>query len=117
VSPSSGISHFALYGQIARLAGADAVVIPHLGGRFAFGEPDCRAIAEGTAVPMGGLAQSFPAPAGGLRLEGVPALCDFYGGELVVLVGGDARRLGLEEGCRRLLDTVRAWSETQGAPR
>src|SRR5690606_18996944 len=34
--PEHGMAHGALYGQIARVAGADATIFPSYGGRFSF---------------------------------------------------------------------------------
>lgn len=91
-SPDSGISHYALFGQLMRLAGADAAIYPHAGGRFAFSADDCRAIIAGTAVPMGQLRPSFPAPGGGMTLQRGAELKAFYGQEVMYLVGGDLLR-------------------------
>lgn len=91
-SPDSGISHYALFGQIMRLAGADAAIYPHAGGRFAFSREDCRAILAGTEVAMGQLRPSFPAPGGGMTLQRSAELKAFYGSEVMYLVGGDLLR-------------------------
>ena len=91
-SPDQGISHYALFGQLMRLAGADAAIYPHAGGRFAFSADDCRAIAAGTAVTMGHLRASFPAPGGGMTLQRSAELKEFYGTEVMYLVGGDLLR-------------------------
>ena len=100
-----------LHGQLARLTGADVVIFPHHGGRFTVTEAECRAVASALGEPMGTLAPSLPAPAGGMLFERVPEICDFYGGELVLLIGGDLRRHGrdLEEGSRQLRDLVERW--------
>jgi ribulose-bisphosphate carboxylase large chain len=102
-SPDNGISHFALFGQLMRLAGADAVIFPHAGGRFGFSPEDCRAIADGTQAPLGELQSIFPAPGGGMSLERIPELREFYGSEVIFLVGGDLLRNGaeIEKSCER----------------
>lgn len=41
---NSGISHSALFGQITRLARADAVIYPNFGGRFSFNRKECESI-------------------------------------------------------------------------
>jgi ribulose-bisphosphate carboxylase large chain len=101
--PDGGISHYALFGQIARLAGADAAIYPNYGGRFPFSEEDCRAIVEGTAVRMGPIKPIFPVPGGGMSLERLPDMLDFYGREVILLIGGDLHRHGpdLVATCRR----------------
>jgi len=101
--PDGGISHYALFGQIARLAGADAAIFPNYGGRFPFSEEDCRAIIEGTGVPMGSIKPSFPVPGGGMSLQRLPEMLDFYGREVILLIGGDLHRHGpdLVATCRR----------------
>lgn len=101
-SPDSGISHFALFGQIARLAGADASIFPGFGGRFAFSREECERILTGTLTPMGALAPIFPAPGGGMSLSRMPDLAEVYGKDVILLVGGDLFRHGpdLTENCR-----------------
>ncbi len=88
----SGISHYALFGQLARLAGADGSIYPNYGGRFAFTRDDCRAIAEGTAVEMGEVEPIFPAPGGGMSLDQIPDMRLTYGRELIFLIGGALHR-------------------------
>ena len=86
--PESGISHYALFGQIARLAGADASIYPNYGGRFSFSRKECKSIVEGCRAPMGRLQPIFPCPGGGMSLGRVPELLKFYGDEVILLVGG-----------------------------
>ncbi len=88
----SGISHYALFGQLARLAGADGSIYPNYGGRFAFTRDDCRAIAEATAARMGDLEPIFPAPGGGMSLDQIPDMLATYGRELIFLIGGALHR-------------------------
>lgn len=102
-SPENGISHSALFGQIARLAGADASIFPSWGGRFSFSKEECKAIVDGTATRMGAIAPAFPVPAGGMSLERIPELLAAYGREVIFLIGGGLFQLGpdLLENCRR----------------
>jgi len=101
-TPTAGMSPYALYGQIARLAGADAVIFPSHGGRFTYTMDDCRAAVAGMSDPLGSLEPVFPVPAGGMSLARVPELCDFYGPETIYLIGGDLHRHGsdLAASCR-----------------
>ncbi len=112
MSPTGGIGHGALYGQICRLAGADVVIFPNYGGRFSFSEDECRDIIGGTGCPMGRLRPIFPCPAGGMRVDRVAELCRFYGNDSVLLIGGDLHRHGpsLADNCRRFADQVREHS-------
>lgn len=102
VNPESGISHFALFGQIARLGGADATIFPNYGGRFSFSRDECRAIAEGSAVPMGSLKPIFPSPGGGMNLTRIPEMLELYGREVIFLIGGGLHSHGpnLVKNCR-----------------
>jgi len=88
ISSDSGISHYALFGQIARLAGADASIYPNYGGRFFFSAAACRSIAQGTAVPMSHIKPIFPMPAGGMTLERTTEMVHVYGPDVVFLIGG-----------------------------
>ncbi len=92
IDPDMGVSYFALYGQIARLAGADAIAYPNYGGRFAYTRQDCMEIARGTRIAMGRLSPIFPAPGGGLKLERMPDILSLYGRDVILLVGGDLHR-------------------------
>jgi ribulose-bisphosphate carboxylase large chain len=110
VSPQAGIAHGALFGQIVRLAGADATIFPNHGGRFSFTEAECRDLVDGTQRSMGALAPIFPAPAGGMSLAKVPEMRAFYGDDVVLLIGGDLHRHGgdLVANCRRFATLVEA---------
>jgi ribulose-bisphosphate carboxylase large chain len=94
VSPTAGIAPGVLYGPLLRLAGADAAIFPSYGGRFSFTLQDCRAIAEGCARPFAGLEPALPAPGGGMRPDRVRELVEFYGRDVVLLIGGELHRDG-----------------------
>jgi ribulose-bisphosphate carboxylase large chain len=136
VTAGSGLSHRVLYGRLSRLAGADAVIFPHFGGRFAYTEAQCRDIVIGCTAPMkmgetpagnapgagaddlgGGvrrgnaaLAPILPVPAGGMRLERVGELVRFYGRDCMLLIGGDlhVRPSDLVGSCQRFRQLVEA---------
>jgi ribulose-bisphosphate carboxylase large chain len=102
VTGRGGMSHGVIFGQLARLAGADATIFPNFGGRFSFSREECRDIVQGTEVPMGNLRSIFPAPGGGMSLERVPDMLETYGRDLIFLIGGGLFRHGpdLIENCR-----------------
>lgn len=108
VSPTSGISHYALYGQLMRLAGADIAIFPNYGGRFAFSREECGQIAAGCQAPMGHLKTSFPAPGGGMSLDRIADMQTLYGRTVVYLIGGDLHRHpdSLTESVRRFRAAV-----------
>jgi ribulose-bisphosphate carboxylase large chain len=88
ISPEQGVAHHVIYGQLPRLAGADATIFVNHGGRFAFTRDDCRGIVEATQQPMGQLKPIFPIPAGGMTLDRLPEMAEFYGSEAVFLIAG-----------------------------
>jgi ribulose-bisphosphate carboxylase large chain len=92
--PDNGISHYALFGQLARLAGADASVYPNYGGRFSFSRAECVSIVAGTSVPMGHIKPGFPAPGGGMSIARVPEMLEVYGRDVIFLVGGGLHKHG-----------------------
>jgi ribulose-bisphosphate carboxylase large chain len=108
VNARSGISHGTLYGQISRLAGADAAIFPSYGGRFSFSEEECRELVGGTELAMGRIKTSFPVPAGGMSTSRIPELLDFYGKDVILLIGGDLHRHGpdLTQNCREFVKLV-----------
>jgi ribulose-bisphosphate carboxylase large chain len=112
LNPDSGVSHRVLFGQLARLAGADAAIYPNYGGRFAFTREECLSIVEGTEMPMGSIKTIFPCPGGGMSLERVPELLEVYGRDVIFLIGGGLFTYGpdLAETCRRFREMV----ETNG---
>jgi ribulose-bisphosphate carboxylase large chain len=109
-SGDAGIAHGALYGQINRLAGADAAIFPNHGGRFSFTPAQCRDIVDGCARTMGTLASIFPTPAGGMTLARADELRQFYGHQAIFLIGGDLHRHGsdLVQNCRCFAERTRA---------
>lgn len=93
-SQESGMAHEVVFGQIARLAGADASIFPNYGGRFAFSRAECKAIAACCAEPMGRLPAILPAPGGGMDLARIPDMLETYGRDVVFLIGGALHQRG-----------------------
>jgi len=100
--PDNGISHFVIFGQLARLAGADGSIFPNFGGRFSFSREECKSIADGTVTPMAHLKPILPSPGGGMSLNRVPEMLELYGREVIFLIGGGLHKHGenLVENCR-----------------
>jgi ribulose-bisphosphate carboxylase large chain len=87
-SSENGFSHGALFGQLQRIAGADASIYPNYGGRFGFSKQECQSIAQACSEKMGDYAPIFPTPGGGMSLEKVPEMLALYGNEVMFLIGG-----------------------------
>jgi ribulose-bisphosphate carboxylase large chain len=103
VNPDSGISHFAFFGQLTRMHGADAVIFPNFGGRFSFTQAECKNIAAGCRIKLGKLKPVLPGPGGGMTLDRIPYMQTFYGNDAVFLMGGGLFSSGSDivENCKK----------------
>lgn len=108
VNPREGLSYEFLYGQVMRLAGADAVIYPGHGGRFPAAVDDCRRIVAASASPMGGLKPLVPMPGGGMTIKRIPEMLDIYGLDVILLISGDLFAIGpsLVDNCHSFRDAV-----------
>jgi ribulose-bisphosphate carboxylase large chain len=77
-----------LIGKLFRLLGADAVIFPNHGGRFGYSLETCRRLARAALQDWSGLRACVPVPAGGMTPERVPEMLDFYGADIMLLIGG-----------------------------
>lgn len=89
-----GVDAPVLLGHLFRAAGADAVIYPNVGGRFAFTEETCLRINAHLREPLGDLRPALPTPAGGMRVTEAPGWVERYGDDVMVLIGGDLHREG-----------------------
>lgn len=105
MSGASRIAPPLLLGKLFRLFGADATIFPNHGGRFSYSAQTCRDLAEAARRDWASLKSCMPAPAGGMTLERVPELLDFYGDRTMLLIGGSL--LAAKE---RLTEEARAFS-------
>lgn len=107
-SRDSGVSHHVIFGQLARLAGADAVIYPNYGGRFSFSREDCISIVHAANAPMYHIKPMFSAPGGGMSLERIPEMIETYGKDVIFLIGGALHKMGpdLVENCRRYMEIL-----------
>jgi ribulose-bisphosphate carboxylase large chain len=97
-----------LIGRLFRLLGADAVIFPNHGGRFGYTPETCRLLAQQAREAWDGIRPSVPVPAGGMTLERVPEMLDFYGPDAMLLIGGSllAARERLTEETARFTSAV-----------
>nr|WP_294544085.1 RuBisCO large subunit C-terminal-like domain-containing protein [uncultured Rhodopila sp.] len=77
-----------LIGGLFRLIGADAVIFPTYGGRFGYSQDTCRRLAANARRSDDGMKRALPVPAGGIGLERIGEILDFYGEDTMLLIGG-----------------------------
>jgi ribulose-bisphosphate carboxylase large chain len=77
-----------LLGKLFRLFGADVTIYPNYGGRFSYSPETSRAVAGEARREWCGLKRCLPCPAGGMTLERVPEILNFYGPDTMLLIGG-----------------------------
>jgi S-methyl-5-thioribulose 1-phosphate isomerase len=100
-----------LIGKLFRLLGADAVVFPNHGGRFGYSPATCRELARAALDDWHGLRPAVPVPAGGMSRERVAEMLDFYGADIMLLIGGAllAAADRLVEATAAFVDEVRGY--------
>ncbi len=99
-----------LFGKVFRMLGADALVFPNHGGRFGYSPDTCLALARAALGDWHGLKSAVPVPAGGMTTDRVAEMLDFYGSEVMLLIGGS-----LLEARERLTETTAAFvAEVKG---
>lgn len=83
-----------LLGKLFRWLGADAVIFPNFGGRFAYTREQCAGIANLGRADWATYRRTLPVPAGGLSVERVTELVAFYGADVMLLIGGSLLAAG-----------------------
>lgn len=78
-----------MFGKLFRLLGADAVIFPNHGGRFAYSRQTCLALAQAARAPWGQIRPALPVPAGGMTVERVEEMLGLYGPDTMLLIGGN----------------------------
>jgi S-methyl-5-thioribulose 1-phosphate isomerase len=105
--PRRGIAPEVLLGEVFRLAGADAVLYPNVGGRFRVSASTCLAIHRRLRAPLGRVRPAMPALGGGIDPARLPRWVRRYGPDTVFLVGGGLYRQGdLRRAAARLREAV-----------
>ncbi len=104
----SGMAPAFVFGQLPRLAGADASLYPIYHAGFPITRDDCRAIAKACGESWGHLKPIFPTAAGRMGFERVLEMCEFYGQDLLFILGSSIQqhRAGLVKACRLFMDEV-----------
>lgn len=104
-----GINHSSIFGIIQRLSGADVSIFPNYGGRFSFSKDECRSISNSCKKSINNIKTIFPSPAGGMTLEKAEGIIDFYGEDVMLLIGGGLFKgeKSLIENCKDLRDLIK----------
>lgn len=92
MNQTHGLGHGLVLAKIMRLAGADISIFPNYGGRFSFSKEECREIADEAKVALGNLKPIWTAPGGGMTLDRLEELIQFFGKDTMLLVGGALHR-------------------------
>ena len=77
-----------LLGKMFRLIGADGIIFPNFGGRFAYSADTCQKLARAATAAWPGVRASVPVPAGGMAPGQTHQVLDFYGPDTMLLIGG-----------------------------
>ena len=77
-----------LFGKLFRMLGADALVFPNHGGRFGYSSDLCGELARTALADWHGLKPAVPVPAGGMTIDRIGEMLDFYGSDVMLLIGG-----------------------------
>jgi ribulose-bisphosphate carboxylase large chain len=85
-----------LFGKLFRMLGADAVIFPNHGGRFGYSPETCARLATAALREWHALRPCVPVPAGGMSRERVAEMLDFYGTDIMLLIGGALLEAGPE---------------------
>ncbi|MDQ1426770.1 MAG: S-methyl-5-thioribulose 1-phosphate isomerase [Acidimicrobiaceae bacterium] len=98
-----------LFGKLFRLFGADAVIFPNHGGRFAYSPAECAALADAARQPWQGLRPTLPVPAGGMPISRIHEMLGFYGDDVMLLISGALLTASdLDAEARRFVAAVRS---------
>jgi ribulose-bisphosphate carboxylase large chain len=85
--PVQGVAPELYLGQVLRIAGCDAVIYPHVGGRFRMEESAATAISSNLLSDLGRLRPSAPAPGGSIESPAIGDWLELYGPDSVLVVG------------------------------
>jgi ribulose-bisphosphate carboxylase large chain len=87
-APDRGMAPAVLFGDLFRLAGADAVVFPNAAGRFPYTVDDCTALESRLGAPLGDLRSSCLVLGGGIDAAQLARWIPVYGADTMYLIGG-----------------------------
>jgi ribulose-bisphosphate carboxylase large chain len=92
ISSEQGLAHGIVFGEWARMVGADITIFPNFGGRFSFSKEQCLDIRDSAQRPFGGYKPIFVSPAGGMTPARIGEMVSIYGKDTASLIGGALHR-------------------------
>ena len=111
MSPYQGISSPIIFGKIARLCGADSIVLPFsMGGKAIYMHERFMATTRNLIYPMGNLKPTMPMPSGGITPQNVQDIVNALGRDIMIGSGGGihAHPQGPRAGARALRQAIDA---------
>lgn len=110
MSRDEGMSFAFLFGQLARLCGADISAFPSFGGRFSIDREECRRTGAELSRPLGALRPAYSMAGGGQKIDRLRDTLEVYGDGTVFLISGAlfSGGGGLADSCRRYSAAVDA---------
>lgn len=109
--PQHGMAHDIVFGLLMRLAGADISIFPNFGGRFSFTPDECLSITKAARKELGNLKPTWISPAGGMTVERIKEMLDFYGTDTASLVGGALHRGSLKDNSEAMVAAIHSYSD------
>jgi len=109
MNSNHGLNHEIILATLMRLSGADISVFPNFGGRFSFSKDECTNIANACRSKLGNIKTIFPSPGGGMTIDRIPEIANFFGMDTFLLIGGALHRGNLLEnakGLRTFVDSL-----------
>ena len=106
MNPSHGLTHEIILATLTRLSGGDMSIFPNFAGRFSFSKNECLTIANSCREKLANIKTIMPAVGGGMTLERINEIVDFYGNDSIMLIGGALHRGNLLENASRFRETI-----------
>jgi ribulose-bisphosphate carboxylase large chain len=107
ISTQGGIAAKFQYGMLPRLAGSDVAIFPNFVGRLYSTKQECVDVMGAAKEKLGNIKPLIPAPGGGVTLKTVAEMNEFYGRDVVYIMGGGLHRGGtLVDNCKKFIGLV-----------
>ncbi|CAB4576032.1 unannotated protein [freshwater metagenome] len=106
MNPNHGFNHEIIFSTFKRISGADMSIFPNFAGRFSFSKEECLTIANSCRDKLANLKTIMPTVGGGMTLDRINEIVDFYGNDTVLLIGGALHRGDLLENASRFREII-----------